>query len=223
MIIGRKINEIFKFNVEHTYFFHQGNWYHHLKRFPGILADLEGYVRFETKKEYLNNSYLKHGQRLHIKNGISSMPNFVNFNEEQLFILNQILEGKNIDRKNLDNNNQAERKPRNIDTIVRNQTLVRKVKKIRNHTCQICSLRLQIGSDSCYSEVHHIKPLGKPHNGPDIIGNMLCVCPNCHKKLDYGFISVKLDSYNMSEHVVSDEFIKYHNDRVKNIKIQNIE
>ena len=30
----------------------------------------------------------------------------------------------------------------------------------------------------------HIKGLGKPHNGPDVLGNMLCLCPNHHDQFD---------------------------------------
>ena len=104
MIIGRKINDKLKLGAAHTYFFHQGNWYHHLKRFPGILADSNGYIRIETEEDYLNHPYLKHGQRLHIKNGINSLGEYVKFDEEQLFILNQILESKNINPKNTNTN-----------------------------------------------------------------------------------------------------------------------
>ena len=214
MIIGKKLNEAFEFNSKHTYFFHQGNWYHHLKKFPSVLADLNGYVRFENEQEYLNNPDLKHGQRLHIKNGIKSMENFVEFNEEQLYILNQIINQKSTKDFQLDDNNQAERIPRNIDSIIRNQSLVRKVKDLRDNTCQICKTKLKIGSNSYYSEVHHIKPLGKPHNGPDIIGNMLCVCPNCHKKLDYGFIKIELELKNLPKHKIDNQFIEYHNKRI---------
>ena len=214
MIIAKKINERFNLGANHIYFFHQGNWYHKLKRFPGILVDSEGYVRFETREEYENNPNLQHGLRLHIRDGINSLNNYIRFTEEQLFILNQIRENDNISPINLDNNNQAERRPRNIDSIVRNQQLVRRVKRLRNNTCQICTDRLQIGPDSYYSEVHHIQPLGNPHNGPDIIENMLCVCPNCHIKLDYGFEPINVEIENLTNHTIRREYIEYHNNRI---------
>jgi len=214
-MIGRKINEAFSLNSEHTFFFHGGDWYHHLKRFPGILADLNGYVKFETEEEYLNNPNLKHGQRLHIDNGIQSLENYVAFTGEQLYILNQIITNRDsLKGIPLDKNNQAERKPINVDSIIRNQSLVRKVKGIRDNTCQICSKKLKIGPNSYYSEVHHIRPLGKPHNGPDIISNMLCVCPNCHKKLDYGFTPIEFKIVNLKGHKIDDRFILYHNNQI---------
>lgn len=213
-MIGRTVNERLRLNASHAYYFYLGNWYHNLQRFPGILIDRTGYVRFETQTEYDTNPHLQHGSRLHVRDGISSMPNYVSFTEEQLFILNQILGGEiEADTQNI--NRQAERRPRNIDSIDRNQNLVRRVKRIHNNTCQICSLKLQIGPNSYYSEVHHIKPLGRPHNGPDVISNMICVCPNCHIILDYGFAPIDINKINVSpKHLINIEFIDYHNARI---------
>ncbi|MBT6251913.1 MAG: hypothetical protein HOI84_01280, partial [Flavobacteriaceae bacterium] len=30
----------------------------------------------------------------------------------------------------------------------------------------------------------HIKPLGRPHSGPDVKENLLCLCPNHHDQFD---------------------------------------
>ncbi len=32
----------------------------------------------------------------------------------------------------------------------------------------------------------HIQPLGVPHNGPDELPNLLCLCPNHHVMFDFG-------------------------------------
>jgi 5-methylcytosine-specific restriction protein A len=205
-MIAIRINTAFNLGAEHIYYFHQGNWYHNLRRFPGILVDRNGYVRFDTEQDYLNSPHLQHGTRLHIRNGISTIPNYIEFTEEEKFIVNQ------LSNENVETNDQAERRPRNIDSIVRNQSFVRLVKRLRNHTCQICNVSLQIGNNSYYSEVHHIQPLGMPHNGPDIVGNMICVCPNCHKKLDYGFTQIDFETINqLTRHTIDRVFIDYHN------------
>ena len=39
-----------------------------------------------------------------------------------------------------------------------------------------------------YAEGAHIRPLGYPHDGPDVLGNVLCLCPNDHVRFDYGAI-----------------------------------
>ena len=143
--------------------------------------------------------------------------NYIQFTEEQLFILNQITSIE-IENNNVQTNDQAERKPRNIDSIIRNQTFVRQVKRLRNNTCQIYSIKLQIGPNSYYSEIHQIRPLGKPHNGPDILSNMICVCPNCHVNLDYGFSKIdKTTIIDIANHSIASQHIDYHNSRVETV------
>ena len=94
---AKQIIGVLDLKVEHGLYRDNGYWYHHLKKFPGILADAEGYVVFETQKAYQENEYLQHAQTLHVKNGISSIPGYVVFTEEQQFklinfftIINQI-------------------------------------------------------------------------------------------------------------------------------------
>ena len=50
--------------------------------------------------------------------------------------------------------------------------------------CQVCNIRLASPSGPIAIGAH-IKPLGMPHNGPDVIENMLCLCPNHHDQFDY--------------------------------------
>lgn len=67
--------------------------------------------------------------------------------------------------------------------LVRNDRLSSWVKQVHNWTCQMCAVRIQTPSGA-YAEAAHIRPLGTPHNGPDQTTNLLCLCPNCHKRLD---------------------------------------
>lgn len=39
-----------------------------------------------------------------------------------------------------------------------------------------------------YAEAAHIRALGKPHAGPDVPENVLCLCPNHHALFDNGGI-----------------------------------
>jgi 5-methylcytosine-specific restriction protein A len=214
-MIGRRINQALNLGAQHSLFRSKGDFYQRLTDFPGILIDLEGYIEFESQEEIEANPNVQRTERIHIPGGISSLASYIYFTEEQLFIVNQNLDSDSADPANLDNGNQAERRPRNIDSIVRNQALVRKVKGLRNNTCQICDFQLQIGPSSYYSEVHHIMPLGNPHNGQDILSNMICLCPNCHKKLDYGFVRIEIDFEDLPEHTIDPQFIQYHNNRIQ--------
>ena len=82
----------------------------------------------------------------------------------------------------------------------------------------------------------HIKGLGRPHNGPDIIENMLCLCPNHHDQfdkysfyIDYKTLKIKeLEGYknlklNLNQkHKLDREFLKYHHENyLKNNPTQN--
>ena len=74
--------------------------------------------------------------------------------------------------------------------VLRDTALARRIKADNDCKCQICGERILLNKDNSYVEAHHIKPLGSPHNGPDHPGNIVCVCPNCHVKLDYGAIEI---------------------------------
>jgi predicted restriction endonuclease len=105
---------------------------------------------------------------------------------------------------------QPERVLQETYRILRDTTLARMVKESHQYRCQICGQTLKLGDDTPYAEAHHIMPLGKPHNGPDVRGNILCVCPNDHVLLDYG--AIKLDENQLEG--IGKDFINYHNSNI---------
>lgn len=92
--------------------------------------------------------------------------------------------------------------------IIRDTELSRRVKDENGYKCQICDKTLKLKGGELYAEAHHIKPLGAPHNGPDIRENILCVCPNHHVLLDYK--SIRLD-YSLCDKGIRKEYIDFHN------------
>jgi hypothetical protein len=96
--------------------------------------------------------------------------------------------------------------------ILRDTELARLVKQLHNYQCQLCGHTITLPDGSQYAEAHHIQPLGSPHNGPDSIGNILCLCPNHHAELDYLVISLGLELLRGTHgHVVERKYIDYHN------------
>lgn len=106
-----------------------------------------------------------------------------------------------------------------INKIIRETKTAKFIKQLYNDTCQICGTQIK-SAVSTYSEAAHIKSLGKPHNGPDTKENIVCLCPNHHKMLDLGIISID-ENFNIlglenkklninSKHNIDLEFIKYH-------------
>ena len=92
--------------------------------------------------------------------------------------------------------------------VLRDTALARRIKADNNYKCQICEEQIAIMDGILYAEAHHVKPLGSPHNGPDHPGNIVCVCPNCHVKLDYGAIKIEQTSFKN----ILPEFVQYHNE-----------
>ena len=69
--------------------------------------------------------------------------------------------------------------------------------------------------------------IGRPDDGPDVKSNMLCLCPNHHKLMDYGGIVID-DNYRIiqvldgkqlgilrlaNRHSVSKEYLNWHRRR----------
>ena len=74
-----------------------------------------------------------------------------------------------------------------VQRLIRNTAVTQWVKQLYDHTCQICGTRL-VTSSGPYAEGAHIRPVGRPHNGPDSPDNVLCLCPNDHVLFDRGMI-----------------------------------
>lgn len=76
-ITGKELNEKWDVGAKHALAYKDGDWYHYLERFPGALFDTNGYVLFDTNKDYINCKDLKFGVRVHVPGGISSILGYV--------------------------------------------------------------------------------------------------------------------------------------------------
>lgn len=203
-MIGKDLIKILDIEAKQALYREDGKWYHNLTKFPGVLFDKGGYVIFSNKEEYHANSNLQIKQDLHIKNGLSSLVEYIHFNNLDRLYIEEIVSFKKIPE-------EARQIRREIEAILRNQKLVDELKIRYNNVCQICGTQIKIGENKYYSEVHHIWPLGKPHNGSDTLDNMVCVCPNCHTLLDYKAIHLNKEIFKVLKHNIADANIKYHN------------
>jgi len=121
--------------------------------------------------------------------------------------------------------------PNRVETtrsrVVRNTDLAHDIKQMYNHTCQICGVSRRGPDGNPYAEAHHIRPLGRPHDGPDEPENILVLCPNHHTDFDYGRLTVDPKTYRVTHtdeeavdgteltiadpHKLSDDHLTYHN------------
>lgn len=106
----------------------------------------------------------------------------------------------------------------NSARIIRDSKLGRELKRLYKHKCQVCLIEITTNAGP-YAEAAHIKPVGKPHNGPDRPENLLCLCPNHHLMLDKGvymigddlsLIGIQGSLTKHPEHEISIEYIRYH-------------
>jgi 5-methylcytosine-specific restriction enzyme A len=83
MITAKKLDSIIKTGAVHALYSKDGTWYHHLNDFPGVLFDINGFLIFKSQPDYLNSPYLHHGQHLNIYDGISAIPGYQKFTDEE--------------------------------------------------------------------------------------------------------------------------------------------
>jgi hypothetical protein len=102
------------------------------------------------------------------------------------------------------------------ERIVRDTALTRRLKALHADTCQLCGTRLTLADGAGYSEAHHLKPLGRPHSGPDVEGNVLVLCPNCHALCDYRAMPLTADRIRtVLGHRIGAEYVDYHNSLIR--------
>jgi len=120
----------------------------------------------------------------------------------------------------------ADRTTTIVERLLRNSALAQRLKKIYDWTCQMCGTRIESPAGP-YAEAAHIKPLGRPDDGPDVEANILCLCPNHHKLLDSGGVVVLRDWRVMhvvdgretgvltrnSKHRLTQEYLEWHRER----------
>lgn len=107
--------------------------------------------------------------------------------------------------------------------LIRDTKISKSVKELYDYGCQVCGMVIELPSGDKYAEGAHIKPLGKPHNGPDTTQNILCLCPNHHLMFDRYTFSINPDTFELegavtgklkvaNSHNIDNEFLTYHRD-----------
>lgn len=116
-------------------------------------------------------------------------------------------------------NQEADRVKSYTTRIVRETLASEAVKEAHQHVCQACSARLELPGGA-HAQTAHIRPLGRPHNGPDTAGNILCLCPNCFALFDGWAFAIEDDGTligaldgtlnEVKTHEVNREHLGYH-------------
>jgi hypothetical protein len=107
--------------------------------------------------------------------------------------------------------------PTVVSRIARDTGIVRRLKIKYGFRCQICGERIELKS-GFYCEAHHLRPLGIPHDGPDVESNLIIVCPNHHTQLDYTAIPIDPSKLKQCLHGIDLLYVEYHNHLCRNEK-----
>lgn len=110
-----------------------------------------------------------------------------------------------------------------VDRVDRNPLLPEKIKELYEYRCQVCDKLLEKPSGAIAVGAH-IRALGRPHDGPDDISNLICLCPNHHAQFDA--FAFYVDSINLQikglegfegkkltlskKHKINNDFFVYH-------------
>jgi putative restriction endonuclease len=76
---------------------------------------------------------------------------------------------------------------------IRDSAVARQVKSLYGFRCQACGTAIEGFGGRLYAEGAHVRPLGRPHLGADVVDNLLCLCPNHHTQLDNGGLFILQD------------------------------
>jgi len=174
---GTKLNKLWNVNAAHSLYIHDGHWYHRLRKFPGALFDRNGYILFQTEKEYLNCAHLSIGKQVSIRPpGISAIPGYVRvlpMSPPDLDVHSKVgVEGERRLAIHLYKERDRE--------LVKN-----KKKAASSLNCEICGF--SFGDTygkfaSHYCEVHHLLPIGALTEATEMeLSDLAILCANCHR------------------------------------------
>ncbi|WP_156801135.1 HNH endonuclease [Desulfitobacterium dichloroeliminans] len=133
------------------------------------------------------------------------------YSEEGDIGLNDLIDFDSMSNSNLEDSEI------NINRLVRDTTISRKLKRLYDNKCQLCSNKLRSANGSFMSEAHHIQPYNRTHKGDDTFRNLITLCPNCHAQFDQLYYAIDPDTLKVHclfeedrNHLVNLEMIDGH-------------
>lgn len=84
-----------------------------------------------------------------------------------------------------------------ITRKIRDTSTTRRLKRLYDYQCMLCNTRLGRTGGPAYAEGAHVRPLGRPHEGPDEPENIVVLCPNHHVMLDAGLLGIDPDTFEV--------------------------
>ncbi len=128
----------------------------------------------------------------------------------------------------------AQRRESLIQQIIRRGENRRYLQTAYGGECQLSGVRLLMPNGLFSVDCAHIKPLGAPHNGEDVVANMLSLSPTMHRLFDRGCVQIDPNTFAIrllygntmphrthllrhENHIIDPANLAYHNTHVVRI------
>ncbi len=191
-----------------------------LKEHLSEIVNLRYYNRRSPFKENGNEN------QFYLMEISSDLANYLlQYFDKKLLLYNQAQEGEveTIEQEGKDGsgNNQRRKVTTEITRVIRDTKLSKNIKREYDYKCQICSTTIIAKTKSGkYAEGAHIKPI--EDYGDDKKNNLICLCPNHHKMLDCGAITINDDltisgtetGKLFSKHRINKANLKFHRENI---------
>lgn len=80
---GEHFNRQYQLGARHALYHRDGTFYERLTAFPGVLCDPLGFVRYDSEKQFLGDSWLHIGRKVNVPRGLYSHPRYQRFPQEE--------------------------------------------------------------------------------------------------------------------------------------------
>lgn len=154
---------------------------------------------------------------------VSNETNYLNMTVIPYSIENDI-NSTDLEDYPLDNKYNLNESKVNIQRLVRDSSIARKLKLLYDYECQLCGFKLPKADGGFSIEAHHIQPYNKTHLGDDTSLNLIVLCPNCHAQFDDFYFAIhpqtlevhclnNKDDYHLYniefKHVLGEKYLDY--------------
>jgi len=78
-VTGESLNRKYRLGAKHALYHKDSTFYERLAAFPGVLCDDRGYVRYETREQFEQDSRLRIGRKVNVPRSISRHPRYQTF------------------------------------------------------------------------------------------------------------------------------------------------
>lgn len=159
----------------------------------------------KTKSPSLKHIYDIYNNTINLLNDPNSDSNQDEQNEIEKKLSNKSRKSL-IKELNTLSNNDSPQIETTYKSYKRENIIIAKIKKLRGHTCQICSLSIKKKNGKNYIEAAHITPKSK--QGNESLENIVLLCPNHHKEFDLGNTKIINRNKEFIEFIMNDNNYK---------------